>query len=62
MLSYDIKHDGWPLGTARGKKKAVERLKHYMGWEGVTDGKWTNKAGVITVTTKMGIFTIEELH
>jgi len=60
MLKYVIKENDYPIGFAIGKNKAVERIKHYLEWEGITEAKWKNKAGKIIVETQESIFTIEK--
>lgn len=62
MFTYEIKQDGWPCRTAKGKKRAVESLEKLMAWEGVTKEEWITKGGVIHCYTDKGIFTIEESH
>lgn len=60
MLVYQIKHDGYPIGQAKGKNKAIEQLKHYLAWEGIIKAKWINKNGDIIVEANDNIFTIEK--
>lgn len=51
MLTYTIKKDGYPLGQAVGKKKAVERIvKELVFWSLDHLAKWDDKAGIITAT------------
>ncbi len=59
MFTYEIKQDGWPLGSAKGKSAAVERLKHLLKWEGVVSQHWKDSKGDVSVKTDQGIFTIE---
>lgn len=37
MFKYEIKKNYYPIGIAKGKKQAVERLKDYLAWEGITE-------------------------
>lgn len=62
MLIWDIKHDGWRIGSLKGKKKAVDMLKKRLEWEEVTNQIWDNKNGIIFVHTDKGVFVIEENH
>jgi hypothetical protein len=58
MFTYEITHDGWPIGSFKGKKKSVDMLKKRLEWEGVTTQMWDNFHGEIIVHTDKGLFRI----
>ena len=62
MKIWEIKHDGWPIGSFKGKKKSVDMLKKRLEWEGVTTQIWDNKGTDIYCHTDKGVFIIEESH
>lgn len=63
MFNYTIKNNGYPIGQAKGKKEAIERLKHYMAWEGIMPDmqKWRNIKGEIRVSIDGDIYSIEKM-
>jgi len=61
MKLYKIKQDGFQIGGASGKKKAIETLKKILTFEGITYAYWEKfQAGVLKVKTNDHDFTIEE--
>lgn len=59
MYTYHIKHNGYTIGQANGKKEAIDRIKKELAWEGVSDAKW--KIGKNTAVVQYGNneYTIE---
>lgn len=59
MHTYTIKKDGFDLGQARGKDKAVKRLKKHMEFEGELQLKqeWKTIAGTIYCKVNNGMDT-----
>lgn len=64
MHTYTIKHNSYPLGTAKSKSEAVIRVCDQINRFHKGDGAWKDIAGVISCTVKTGeyeeVYTIEK--
>lgn len=61
MKVYNIKCDGFGIGQAKGKKRAVDILVQELAWRGIAGAEWGKfKAGVLKVKSSHHEFTIEE--
>ena len=62
MHIYHIKQDGFVIGQAKGKKKAVYNLNKILQWNGVPskERKWFNQMGIIFCKTSSSEYRIEE--
>lgn len=48
MLNYIVKKDGFILGTAKGKAKAISNLKRHLEFNGIIHlAKWYKSKGMI---------------
>ena len=62
MKIYHIKKDGFILGSAKGKFKAVKYLEDHLRIAGTKESIWNTACGDIWVNTIDGIYTIDEVR
>ena len=62
MLQYKIYKDGFNVGLARGKNKAIGFIKSHLVFDGNAHrAKWYTQAGVIICEVKDGpLWSIEQ--
>lgn len=63
MDLYRINKDGFNIGQAKGKKNAIQWLRKYLEFEGITKSNWTAfKYHYCRIITMFHEFTIERFE